>query len=202
MERGNLPRDIRRGGVVDILSGVSVEWLRALTWLSAIAGGLLLGFWRPRRLDAAALGSVLVFAVANIGAGIYVLSHLGDSRWGGGAEDRLGAAPKLADTPVVGQFLGSLDAAMSGVVDGVNEFIDFRASLPVAVEFLAAAGWALLVAVPLGILALMMSYREAQRRKAAFARYSRRVEELSAELDDIKRHLGYPTSGFDRSHRG
>jgi hypothetical protein len=91
---------------------------------------------------------------------------------------------------------------MSGVVDGVNEFIDFRASLPVAVEFLAAAGWALLVAVPLGILALMMSYREAQRRKAAFARYSRRVEELSAELDDIKRHLGYPTSGFDRSHRG
>lgn len=202
MGRGNLPRELRRGGVVDILSGVSVEWLRALTWLSAIAGGLLLGFWRPRRFDAAALGSVLVFAVASIGAGIYVLSHLGDSRWGGGAEDRLGAAPKLADTPVVGQFLGSLDAAMSGVVDGVNEFIDFRASLPVAVEFLAAAGWALLAAVPLGILALVMSCREAQRRKAAFAGYSRRVEELSAELDDIKRHLGYPTSGPDRSHRG
>ena len=195
MRRGNLPRDLRRGGVVDILSGVSVEWLRALTWLSAIAGGLLLCFWRPRRLVVAALGPVLVFAVANIGAGIYVLSHLGDSRWGGGAEDRLGVPPKLADTPVVGQFLGSLDAAMSGVVDGVNEFIDFRESLPVAVEFLAAAGWALLVAVPLGILALIVSYRDAQRRKKEFASYSRRVEELSAELDDIKRHLGYPNLG-------
>lgn len=180
---------------MDILSGVDSEWLRALTWISAIASGLLLCFWRPRRLHVAALGSVLVFAVANMGAGIYVLSHLGDSRWGGGAEDRLGAAPALADTPVVGRFLGDLDAALTGVVDGVNEFIDFRASLPVAVEFLAAAGWALLVAVPLGLVALMVSYRDAQRRKAAFARYSRQVDELSAELDDIRRHLGYPTRG-------
>jgi hypothetical protein len=130
--------------------------------------------------------------MANIGAGVYVLSHLGDSRWGGGAEDRLGPPPKLADTPVVGRFLGDLDAAMSGVVDGVNEFIDFRASLPVAVEFLAAAGWALLVAVPLGILALIVSYRDGQRGKKEFARYSSRVEELSAELEEIKRHLGYP----------
>ncbi|MDQ0821351.1 hypothetical protein QFZ79_003726 [Arthrobacter sp. V4I6] len=179
---------------MDILSGVSGEWLRALTWVAAIASGLLLGFWRPRRAHVAALGSVLVFAVANIGAGIYVLSHLGDSRWGGGAEDRLGA-PSLADTPVVGQFLGSLDTLLRGVVDGVNEFTDFRAALPVALEFLAAAGWALVVAVPLGILALIVSYREAQRRKAEFARYSLQVEVLSAELDDIKRHLGYPNPG-------
>ena len=194
-DRGSLPEGLGKGGVVDILSDVNSEWLRALTWLSAIAAGLLLCFWRPRRPDLGALGAVLVLAVANIGAGIYVLSHLGDSRWGGGAEDRLGAPPKMADTPVVGQFLGDLDAALGGVVDGVNEFIDFRASLPVAVEFLAAAGWALLVAVPLGILALIVSFRDAQRRKKEFARYSSRVEELSAELDEIKRHLGYPTAG-------
>jgi len=179
---------------VDILSGVSGEWLKALTWLSAIAAGLLLGFWRPRRVHWAALGAVLVFAVANIAAGIYVLSHLGDSRWGGGAEERLDA-PSLADTPVVGQFLGSLDTLLSGVVDGVNEFTDFRASLPVAVEFLAAAGWALPMAVPLGLVALVVSYRDAQRRKAEFARFSLQVEELSAELDGIKRHLGYPNRG-------
>jgi hypothetical protein len=179
---------------VDILSDVSSEWLRALTWLLAVAAGLLLCFWRPRRLSWAALGSVFVFAVANIGVGIYVLSHLGDSRWGGGAEDRLGAAPKLADTPVVGRFLGDLDAVLNGVVDGVNQFIDFRAALPVALEYLAAAGWALVAALPLGLLALIASYREAQRRKADFARYSLRVEELSAELQEIKRHLGYPSA--------
>lgn len=179
---------------MDILSDVSGDWLRALTWISAIASGLLLYFWRPRRLHLAALGSVLVFAVANIGAGIYVLSHLGDSRWGGGAEDRLGA-PSLGDTPVIGRFLGSLDTLLSGVVDGVNEFIDFRTALPVALEYLSAAGWALVLAVPMGILALIVSYREAQRRKAEFARYSLQVEELSAELDEIKRHLGYPDRG-------
>lgn len=179
---------------MDILSGVSSEWLKALTWLSAIAAGLLLCFWRPRRLHWAALGSALVYAVANFGAGIYVLSHLGDSRWGGGSADRLGA-PSLADTPVVGQFLGSLDTVLGGVVDGVNEFIDFRAALPVALDYLSVAGWALVVAVPLGILVLVVSCREAQRRKAAFARYSLRVEELSDELDAIKRHLGYPQAG-------
>ncbi|AOT04352.1 hypothetical protein [Arthrobacter sp. U41] len=179
---------------MDILSGVSGEWLKSLTWLLAIASGLLLCFWRPRRVHAAALGSVLVFAVANIAAGVYVLSHLGDSRWGGGVEERL-EAPSLADTPVVGQFLGSLEALLNGVVDGMNEFTDIRASLPVAVEFLAAAGWALVVAVPLGLVTLVVSYRDAQRRKADFARFSLQVEELSAELDDIKRHLGYPHRG-------
>jgi hypothetical protein len=91
--------------------------------------------------------------------------------------------------------LGDLDPVLNGVVDGVNEFIDFRAALPVAMEYLAAAGWALVVAVPLGLLALIASYREAQRRKADFARYSLRVEELSAELQEIKRHLGYPSAG-------
>lgn len=177
---------------MDILSGVSGEWLKALTWLPAIAAGLLLGFWRPRRVHWAALGSVLVFAVGNTAAGIYVLSHLGDSRWGGGAEERL-EAPSLAGTPVVGQFLEPLEALLGGVVDGVNEFTDFRASLPVAVEYLAAAGWALAAAVPLGLAAIVVGYRDAQRRKADFARVSLRVEELSAELDGIKRHLGYPT---------
>lgn len=176
---------------MDILSEVNGEGLKALTWFPALAAGLLLGFWRPRRVHWAALGSVLVFAVANIAAGIYVLSHLGDSRWGGGARERLDA-PSLADTPVVGQVLGSLDAVLDGVVDGVNEFTDFRASLPVALDFLAAAGWALAVAVPLGLVALAVSYRDAQRRKAEFASFRLQVEVLSAELDEIKRHVNYP----------
>lgn len=73
----------------------------------------------------------------------------------------------------------------------MNEFTDFRASLPVAVEFLGAAGWALAVAVPLGLVALVVSFRDAQRRKAEFARFSLQVEQLSMELDEIKRQLGY-----------
>ena len=179
---------------MDIFSGVSSEWLRALTWLSAVVAGLLLCFWRPRRLSWAALGSVLVYAIANIGAGVYVLSHVGDARWGGDAGDKLGA-PSLGDTPVIGRFMGSLDTLLHGVVDSVNGFIDFRDALPVALEYLTAAGWALVVAVPLGILTLVASYRESQRRKAEFASYSLRVDQLSAELEAIKRHVGYSNPG-------
>jgi hypothetical protein len=43
----------------------------------------------------------------------------------------------------------------------------------------------------LAVLALIVSYREAKRRKAEFVRYKLQVEELRGELDEIKRHLGY-----------
>lgn len=180
--------------MVDVLSGVSVDWLRGLTWIAAIGCGILLGFWRPRRPDLAALGSVIVFAVANAGAGIYVLSHQGDARWATRSEDRLGA-PSLSETPVVGRFLESLDALMSGVVDGINQFKDFNAALPFALEFFAAAGWALSISVPLAVLTLIVSYQESKRRKAEFARYKLQVDELRGELDEIKRHLRLPNPG-------
>lgn len=179
---------------VDILSGVSGDWLKSLTWILAILSGLLIFFMRPRRLHLAALGSVMVFMVANVGAGIYVLYHLGDARWGGAAEGRL-SAPSLSDTPLVGPFMGSFDALMRGVVDGVNEFMDLRAALPVALEFFAAASWALLSSLPLALFALIVSYAELKRRRAEFIRYKLQVEELRGELDEIKRQLGYPNRG-------
>lgn len=176
--------------MVDVLSGVSLDWLRALTWLAAIGSGILLCCWGSRRVDLAALGAVVVLAVANLGAGIYVLSHLWDARWSRGADDMLDN-PSFSDTPVVGQYLEPLDTLLGEVVKAVNEFMDFRAALPVALEFFDAAGWALLAALPLAVLAPGVSYWQAQRRKAEFARYKLQVQELREELDDIKRHLGY-----------
>lgn len=177
---------------MDVLSGVSVEWLKALAWLVAIASGVLPCFWWPRRAHVAALGSVVVLGVANVGAGIYVLSHLGDARWGGGAADRLGG-PSLTEIPVVGRFLEPLETLLGGVVEGVNGFIDLSAALPVALEFFTTAGWALFAFLPLAFLALFVSYREARRHKAEFVRYKLQVEELRGELDEIKRHLAYAT---------
>lgn len=176
---------------MDVLSGASLDWIKALTWLCAIGAGLLLGFWRPRRLQLAALGAVTVFAVTSAGAGIYVLNHVGDPRWSGKAEDRLGAPP-LSETPVVGRFMGPLEDVIRGVADSVNQFMDFQAALPVALEFFAAAGWALAVSMPLALAALIAGYVEAKRRKAEFLQYKLQVEKLKLELEDIKRHLGYP----------
>jgi hypothetical protein len=74
---------------------------------------------------------------------------------------------------------------------GVNDFIDFRAALPVALDFFAAAGWALAVSVPLGLAAAAVQAGRARRREAEHADWRNEVENLRMELDAVKRHVGY-----------
>lgn len=177
---------------MDILSAVNAEWLRNLTWIAAVAAGVLLGLWRLRRPDLAALGAVLVFAVANTGAGIYVLLHLSDPRWGGEAHGRL-TAPTLGGTPVVGQYLRPLDGLLSGLANGVNQFNDAQAALPTAAGFFASAGWAFAIAVPLAIISLVVGFIVARHREAEFARVREQVRDLSAEVAELKKSLGTQT---------
>lgn len=176
---------------MDILAGVSGEWLKALTWIAAVVAGAVLLLWRPRRPDLAALGAVMVFMAANVGAGIYVLNHLGDGRWGGDVQPKL-SPPLLSDTPMVGNFLEPLEGMLGSVTDGVNEFVDFRSALPVALDFFAAAGWALALSVPVALVALAGGARAARRSKAEFTAYKTEVDQLRAELNQVKRHVGYP----------
>ncbi|WP_307430880.1 hypothetical protein [Pseudarthrobacter defluvii] len=175
---------------MDILAGVNREWLAALTWIAAAAAFAGLLVWRRRRADLAALAAVVVFMAANAGAGIYVLNHLADGRWGGDAQAKL-SPPPLTGTPVVGQFLEPLDGAMAGMAGGVNDFIDFQAALPVALGFFAAAGWALAVSVPVALVVAAVQARQARRRGAESAALQGEVENLRAELDAVKRHVGY-----------
>jgi hypothetical protein len=175
---------------VDILAGVNREWLAGLTWLAALAAGALVLVWRRRRADLAALTAVVVFMAANAGAGIYVLNHLADGRWGGDAQAKL-VPPSLSGAPVVGQFLQPLDGAMAGMAGGVNDFIDFRAALPVALDFFAAAGWALAFSVPVALAVAAVQAGRARRRSAELAAWRTEVEQLRAELDAVKHHVGY-----------
>lgn len=173
---------------MDLLGGIGRDELRILPWIVATVFALVAGLWRPRRLHWTALGSVLLFAALSAGAGIYVLNHFGDSRWSAGGEPPL-SAPSFSGTPVVGQFLGPLDAAMDGVVGGVNEFLAFQQALPVALDFFAASGWALLLSFPLAILAVGISYAEARRRVADFEKYRATVDQLKDELEQVKRQI-------------
>lgn len=176
---------------MDILAGISGDWLKALTWITAVTAGVAVLLWRPRRPDLAGLASVMVFMAASAGAGIYVLNHLGDGRWGGGRQSRL-SPPPLSDAPMVGQFLEPLEGVLGEVTDGVNEFVDFRSALPVALDFFAAAGWALALSVPLALVALAAGARAAKRRTAEITAYRAEVDQLRQELDHVKRHVGYP----------
>ena len=173
---------------MDLLGGMSRDELRIFPWVAAAAFALVAGVWRPRRLHWTALGSGLLFAALNAGAGIYVLNHFSDSRWSTGGESPL-SVPSFSGTPVVGQFLEPLDSALNGVVGGVNEFLAFKHALPVAMDFLAASGWALLVSFPLAILAAGISFAMAQRRTAEFTKYRATVDLLKEELEQVKRQI-------------
>lgn len=71
----------------------------------------------------------------------------------------------------------------------MNEFLAFKQALPTALDFLAASGWALLVAFPLAVLAAIISSASATRRTRDFEKYRATVEELKEELDHVKRQI-------------
>ncbi|RJT96924.1 hypothetical protein D6T65_14475 [Arthrobacter frigidicola] len=176
------------------MGGISLDVLRILPWVGAIVFALAAGFWRPRKLYWTALASVLLFAALNAGAAIYVLNSFDDPRWSSGKDPSL-SAPSLSDTPIVGDYLGDLDSALDDVVGGVNEFLAFKQALPLALEFLAASGWALLASFPLAILAAGIGFTMARRRTAAFDRYRADVDLLKKELEQLKRQISSGHSG-------
>ncbi len=173
---------------LDLLGGVGRDELHIFSWLAPAVFAVVAGVWRPRKLHWTALGSILLFAAINAGAGIYVLNHLGDSRWSAAGAPAL-SSPSLSETPVVGRYLDTLDSALDGVVDGVNEFLAFKQSLPVALDFFTSAGWALLLSFPLAILAAGISYAAARRRMADFERLRATVDRLEEELEQVKRQI-------------
>lgn len=179
---------------MDLLGSMSPDVLRAFPWIAAAVIALVFGLWRPRSLHWIVLGAVLLFAAFNAAAGIYVLSNFSDSRWSPDGEAPL-SAPSLSETPLVGEFLVPLDSALEGVVGGVNDFRSFQQALPIALDFLATSGWALLVSFPLVILAAGLSFHTAQRRKADFRKYRATVDSLKEELEQIKRQISSGSIG-------
>ena len=89
-----------------------------------------------------------------------------------------------------------LDSAMEGVVGGVNDFRSFQQALPIAQDFLATSGWALLVSFPLVTLAAGLSFLTAQRRKADFRKCRATVDSLKEELEQIKRQISSGSKGL------
>ncbi|MDQ0095022.1 hypothetical protein [Paeniglutamicibacter psychrophenolicus] len=171
--------------MMELLGSLSLEQLHSYSWGIAAGVLLVLGVYRWRSLHWTVVGSVMLFAALNAGAGIYVLSTVGDSRWSAGEESSL-SAPSFAETPVVGGYLVPLDSALHAVVGGVNEFMAFKQALPIALEFLATSGIALLVSFPLAIIAAIVSFIVARRHKANFEKFRATVDQLKVELEQVK----------------
>lgn len=181
---------------MDPLSDMDSGQLHILSWAVAGVFALGAGLLRPNKFHWTALSSVLLFAAINAGAGFYILKHFGDSRWSAGAEPPL-SVPSLSETPMVGQFMGPLDAALNEVVGGMNEFTAFKQALPVAMDFFAVSGWALVIAFPLAILAAVISFIVARRRTALFDKYRVTVDQLKDELEQVKQQISSLTSAAE-----
>lgn len=167
------------------------EELGILTWVAAGVFALAVGLWRPHGFHWTAVGSVLLFAALNAGAGIYVLNHFRDSRWPAGGQPSL-SVPSLSGTPLVGQYLESLESTLNGVVGGMNDLLAFQRALPVALDFLAVSGWALVVSFPLAVLAAGIGLVRTRRTAAEFEKYRATVDLLKDELERVKRQIGAP----------
>ncbi|GAA2942297.1 hypothetical protein ACFO7V_09180 [Glutamicibacter bergerei] len=194
---------------MDLLRGLSLEDLSVAIWVCVAVFAAVMGIWQRRQLQWVALSSVVLFAVLNAGTGIYVLRTVGDSRWAQEGTVPL-SAPSLSETPLVGQYLDPLNSALQSMVGSVNSLVAFQQALPVALDFFTKSGWALLIAVPLMLLVVVMSYRAARRRKRELNNYRATVDQLKIDLEQVKARLtmldgasslGEPTAGPPQASR-
>ena len=195
---------------MDLLRGLGREELSIAIWVCVAVFAVAMGTWRRRQLQWVALSTVMLFAVLNAGAGIYVLRTVGDSRWAQEGTVPL-SAPSLSETPLVGQYLDPLNSALQSMVGSVNTLVAFQQALPVALDFFTRSGWALLIAVPLMILVAVMSYRAARRRHRELNKYRSTVDQLKIDLDQVKAQLtmldgasnvGQPAKALPQARRG
>lgn len=194
---------------MDLLRGLSLEDLSVAIWVCVAVFAAVMGIWQRRQLQWVALSSVVLFAVLNAVTGIYVLRTVGDSRWAQEGTVPL-SAPSLSETPLVGQYLDPLNSALQSMVGSVNSLVAFQQALPVALDFFTKSGWALLIAVPLMLLVVVMSYRAARRRKRELNNYRATVDQLKIDLEQVKARLtmldgasslGEPTAGPPQASR-
>lgn len=167
---------------MDVLSGIGVEGLKTLAVILATIVGLGLFFGFVRKWQWALCAAVFTYMVTTVGTGVYVLMTIGDPRWSTGKEPLL-QAPSISDTPMIGQWMAPLDAFLGEAATSINELVAFRHAFPVAQDFFALAGWALLLLIPLVIAALIVSRFQPSKDQ-------QEIRALREELRQIKKHIG------------
>ncbi|MFJ5107974.1 MULTISPECIES: hypothetical protein [unclassified Glutamicibacter] len=185
---------------MDLLTGIGLEQLRMWIWILVIGFAVAAGLWRRHQLVAVALASVLLFAAASAGAGIYILKRPGDPRWTMGEPPV--NAPDLSGIPVVGKQLAPVESALESIAGGVNSFWEFNQALPVALDFFERSGWALLAAIPLIIAMMIKTFRAASRRRQELKNLSGAVAQLQSELAAIKGNLSEQGTAAEAPEQG
>lgn len=163
---------------MDVLSGVSVEGFKILAVILALLAGVGIYFGFFRKWYWAIVGAVFVFTISTAGAGLYVLLHVNDSRWSADKEPFL-EAPKVSETPFIGQYLEPLGAFLNNTANSINDFVAFQRALPIAQDYFTLALWGLVILFPVMIVALVMSRLQPLLLE-------KRVDELKKAVNEMR----------------
>jgi hypothetical protein len=153
---------------------MSVEVLKLLVFVVAIAVGLGMFFIHGRRWQWPVFEAAFTYIIANLALVIYVLSRPLDPRWSAGKETTVDA-PDLPQGPVVDIVTNPLSDFFGGVTGNVNAVVNTGAT---ALDLLIWTGYGLVAAIVFFIVAKMKDQRD---QRALFSR----VKEIERRLDRL-----------------
>lgn len=171
-----------------IFNSVSVDGFKILAVMVALLVGIGVFYGFFKRWYWALFATVFTYMIVTAGIGVYVLMHINDARWSVGKAPLL-QAPSMGNTPVIGEMMRPLDDFMRDTAMSINELVSFRHALPVAQDFFALSGWALLALIPVAIMALAVSRFKSATLFLRFERLAATVHTQGAEIAALRQEL-------------
>ena len=176
--------------VTEMLSGTSVDTFKNLVWIAALIVGLFFVIGDPvsspprvaARAVAALIAATVAFAVANLAVVFYILAHLMDPRWSVGKDATI-ASPELSAGPFLQPITDSLNDILDGITGNINNVIALKNAFLTMPDFIVAAGWGLLLLVPLMIALRILAWFVEKDQV-------RQIDRNTRDLSDIRAHLG------------
>lgn len=174
---------------MEMLSGASVDTFKNLVWIAASIIGVLF-LIGPRvssplsiaaRAVTALMAATAAFAAANVAVVFYILAHITDPRWSEGRDATL-ESPEVSAGPFFEPVTNTLNGILSGLTGSVNDVIALKNAFLTMPDFIAGAGWALLLLVGLLIAHRVLSGFIERDQLAQIARNTRDLADIRAQL--------------------
>jgi len=164
---------------MDVLSVESFKYLAAIP---ALLVGVVVYFVYFRDRYWALAGAVFAYTLTVLCIGLYILSHATDPRWSG---QELVQAPKVTDTPIVGQALESLGVFLNQTADSINYAAAFEHAFPVAWDFFILAFVGLMVFAAAALVAMTMSKLQTRLMKNEVKTLKKQNNELQGKVGKL-----------------
>lgn len=189
---------------MEVLSGVSVDTFKILVWIVALGIGVLFlvggaasgPLARAARVVTGLLAAAASYAGANVAVVFYILANATDPRWSVGKDPGIDS-PELSAGPILQPITDTLNGILSTLTGGLNNVIAMKNAFLTIPDFIAAAGWAALLLLPLVLAVRVLGWLLEKAQAKQIARNT-------SDLADIRAHLGLaPFSALSRpAHSG